>query len=446
MGIDCLLISTNQVVTPYPVYPLGIAHLAGAMEEAGHKTVHYDILANGGLEGLKSVLTSSHPRLVGLSIRNLDTVDSTSKETYISEVIDIMTLVRHYSSAPVVLGGPAFSILPDELLSLLDADYGIVGEGELLLPWLAGCIESGDPPAKKIFRSNPAKNPWSPVQYDRKIADYYLAWGGMLNVQTKRGCPYTCGYCSYPSLEGRRYRFQDPEAVAHNVMRAVRDFGADYIFFTDSVFNDPKGHYLKVAEALIRAGNTTPWCAFFRPQGFEKDTLMLLKRSGLSAMELGTDAGCDQTLAGLHKGFAFDDVKHANDLAHSLAIPCAHFIIFGGPDEDRGTLAEGIQNLESLNGSVAFAFAGIRILPGTAIFERAIAEGIITRDQPMREPVYYFSPKIEEQELNKQLRKAWAGRFDRIFPASVMEDRIKHLHNHGHVGPMWDFLVRKRRK
>ena len=446
MGIDCLLISTNQVVTPYPVYPLGIAYLAGALEKSGHRAAHYDILANNGTGNLQDLLAASSPALVGLSIRNLDTVDSNARETYISGVVEVMSLVRKHCRAPVVLGGPAFSILPEELLELLGADYGVVGEGEGVLPWLADRIESGDPPDQRIFRADPEENPWRGVKYDQKIADYYISWGGMLNVQTKRGCPFNCGYCSYPSLEGRKYRFQEPEAVVESVMRAVREYGARYIFFTDSVFNDPKGHYLRVAEELVRAGNSTPWCAFFRPQGLEREALKLLQRAGLSAMELGTDAGCDKTLAGLHKGFTFDEVRQANDLALDLGIPCAHFIIFGGPDEDGDTLAEGLRNVEGLDGSVTFAFKGIRILPDTAIYERAVAEGLIARDRKMREPVFYFSPGIEEKVLDEELRRAWSGRFDRIYPAAEMQDRIKHLHHHGHVGPMWDFLVRRRKK
>ncbi|MBU0730127.1 MAG: lipid biosynthesis B12-binding/radical SAM protein [Proteobacteria bacterium] len=446
MGIDCLLISTNQVVTPFPVYPLGVAHLVGALEEAGHRAFHYDILANGGTDSLEKYLADFRPALVGLSIRNLDTVDSTAPRTYIDAVVKTMEIVRKCTSVPVVLGGPAFSILPEELLDFLKADYGVIGEGELLLPWLADQIETGKPPKERILRSEPSDTPWRPVKYDKQAVDYYLGWGGMLNIQTKRGCPYNCGYCSYPSLEGNRYRFRDPEAVADDVMRVSREFGAPYIFFTDSVFNDAAGHYLKVAEALIRAGNKTPWCGYFRPNKIEKDHLDLLVRSGLSAMELGTDASTDTTLAGLDKGFSFDDVLRFDELARDSEISCAHFIIFGGPGETEETLVQGLKNVEKLDGSVVFAFSGIRILPGTAIFERAVREGVIAPDQPMREPVFYFSPEIAEQKINEMVSASWKGRFDRIYPASMMEDRIRHLHHNGHVGPMWDFLVRSRKK
>lgn len=444
MGLNCLLISTNQVMTPYPVYPLGVAHLAGALEAAGHHVFYYDVLAHGGVVVLRDQLLNSPPDLVGLSIRNLDTVDSTAPDSFIGYASEVMSVVRECSTAPVVLGGPAFSIVPEEMMALLQADFGIVGEGEILLPWLADCLEQGRPPAETILRSNPSAEPWAPVLYDKNTVDYYLGWGGMLNVQTKRGCPYRCAYCSYPSLEGCRYRFKPPEAVAETVIKATRDFGAKYVFFTDSVFNDAQGHYLQVAEALVRAGNKTPWCAFFRPEGLKKEALELLKSSGLSAMELGTDAASDTTLAGLNKGFDFAEVIRANDLAGDLGIPCAHFIIFGGPGENSATLSQGIDNIARLKRSVVFAFTGIRVLPGTAMEARAVADGVMTIDQSLLAPFFYFSPDVTAEEIDIVLRREWTGRFDRIYPASVMEERIRHLHRRGHEGPMWDFLVRQR--
>ncbi|MFN2365222.1 MAG: cobalamin-dependent protein, partial [Desulfurivibrionaceae bacterium] len=133
MGFDCLLVSTNRVVTPFPVYPLGVAHLMGALEETGHRASHYDLLARGGLAGLAVILEDRDFGLIGLSIRNLDTVDSTAPDAFMEGVIEAVAFIRRYSRAPLVLGGPAFSIMPETILELLQADYGVVGEGEEML-------------------------------------------------------------------------------------------------------------------------------------------------------------------------------------------------------------------------------------------------------------------------------------------------------------------------
>lgn len=445
MGLDCLLVSTNCVVTPFPVYPLGVAHLIGALEEAGHRTRHFDLLSQGGLAGLDDILRQHKPGLIGLSIRNLDTVDSTAPDSFMAGVIETTNFIRQRSKAPLVLGGPAFSIMPETIMVLLAADYGVVGEGERLLPWLATELESGRSPERKILAGGTGISSWPKVVYDQDIADFYLARGGMLNIQTKRGCPHRCSYCSYPILEGRTYRTRDPEEVAVEVMRLSAEHGARAIFFTDSVFNDANGHYLEVAEALIRAGNKIPWYGYFRPQNLTAEGLSLMKRAGLAAMELGTDATTNTTLAGLQKDFTFADVVRGHELAITQNVPCAHFVIFGGPGETRQTLAEGLANMEKLNNSVVFAFAGIRVLPGTAIHRRAIDDGVMQPEDSLLAPFFYFSPSIEEREMAETIGRAWAARLDRIFPASQLQDRVTSLHSKGHIGPLWDKLVRSRR-
>ena len=436
----CLIVSTNRVLNPYPVYPLGAALVTGALQAAGHDCRHYDFLAGGGVTGLKQAMTEHQPELVGLSIRNIDTVDSTAPDAFLSDVLEIMHIVRQHTRATVVVGGPAFSILPDALMASLRPDYGIIGEGETLLPWLADRLQQGRPPKERILKASCDKNPWRPVSYQQEIAEYYLQHGGMLSIQTKRGCPYRCGYCSYPMLEGKKYRYRDPQEVAEDFARATKDFGARYIFFTDSVFNDAKQRYLAIAEALIRAGNTTPWCAFFRPQKMNKENLRLLQRAGLSSMEIGTDASTDKTLAALGKGFGFSEVEHTNALALELGIPCVHFVIFGGPGEDETTVRQGLANIERLGQSAVFAYSGIRILPDTAIYRQALKEKQIAPTHDLVDPVFYFSPDIKKERMEQIISNAWKGRHNRIFPGSRLQPIVDRLHQRGHIGPLWELI------
>jgi lipid biosynthesis B12-binding/radical SAM protein len=442
MGLNCLLISTNLVQTPYPVYPLGVAHLAGALEAAGHDVIHFDILASSDLESLAAVLEKSQFDLIGLSIRNLDTTDSSDPTSFVYQASDLMRIVRQKSNSPIVVGGPAFSIFPKEIFSILQPDYGVLGEGENVLPWLADCLCSGRPPQKGIIKSENIKCPWQPVSYFKPIADYYLKWGGMLNVQTKRGCPNKCIYCSYPLLEGKEIRSRDPGEVADEVEKLTRDFGAKYIFFADAVFNDHENHYLKLTEALIKNNNKTPWCAFFQPRNLSRNKIAYMKQSGLAAMELGTDASSNKTLKGLRKNFTFMDVLKTNDAAAKEKVPAAHFIIFGGPGENKETLKEGLENIAKLKNSVVFGCVGIRVLPNTAIYKQALQEGVCNKDN-LLEPFFYYSPMITRKEIDRSLRDAWKGRFDRIYPLVELQPRITRLHEKGYVGPMWDFLIKR---
>jgi len=434
------------MVSPYPVYPIGLAHLAGVLQEAGHVVHHVDILADGNTKRLQQLLTKKSFDIIGVSIRNIDNVDSSNSQGLLGHIEEVIQIARNESQAPIVLGGPGFSIMPEVLLAHLDGDYGVVGEGELAFPQLIDRIMSGEPIKEKLLYGSITSDPWcQPVFYD-STAGYYLKHGGMLSVQTKRGCYHNCSYCSYPTIEGKRMRYRDPRQVAEEVHRLVREHQARYIFFTDGVFNDEAGHYLRVAEELIRADNRIPWCAFFRPQNLSRKELTLLKKSGLSSMELGTDGASDTTIGGLNKGFTFDEVIAINEYAVSESIPCAHFIMFGGPDETEETVNEGLDNISRLPESVVFAYAGIRIFPGTGLHKRAIKDRIISRDLSLLNPVFYFSPQVTQEYIEKKLCQSFKGRIDRIFLYGDLGIKINALHMMGHDGPLWDKLLLRKQE
>ena len=75
----------------------------------------------------------------------------------------------------------------------------------------------------------------------------YLEEGGMGNIQTKRGCPFSCIYCTYPLLEGKKVRLRKTEEVVEEIHHLVEE-GVDYIYFVDDIFNYPPSY----AEALCR--------------------------------------------------------------------------------------------------------------------------------------------------------------------------------------------------
>ncbi len=443
MVAHCLLVSANRVVSPYPVYPLGIAHLIGALQRHGHSADHIDILASGGYSTLLERLEDTHYDIIGISIRNIDTVDSASPHELLSDIIEAIRHIREHSKTPIVLGGPGFSIMPERLLAYCNADYGVVGEGEEAFPQLINMLMAEEHPEQKLFSKSLTSFPDCRPIYSHDVTPYYIAHGGMLSVQTKRGCNYGCAYCTYPAIEGKKLRHRKPLEVVNDIERLCRQFGARYIFFSDALFNDPSDQYLEIAEQLIRTGNTTPWCAFFRPQDLKKDTLRLLKRSGMVAMELGTDATTDATLIGLNKGFTFDEVVAVNEAIIAESIACAHFLMFGGPGETEETVRQGITNLKRLRRAAVFAYIGIRILPGTRIHKHAIADKLLSDDTDLVAPIFYYSPQVDRIFIDRQLRSAFHGKKDRMYPVSESEHLIPLLHRIGHVGPLWDLLIDK---
>lgn len=438
------LISCNITQDPYPVYPLGMSMVAEAARLNGHDVAEFDINVQGdNISSIQQFIRETRPDFVGLSLRNVDSANYNKPDAYIEDYKKVVQAIREIVSVPIILGGSGYTIFPERILEELQADYGIAGEGEGAFCHLLEQLETDPDSAYRIYYNYPPLDRFSALNRNDFLAEHYKKHGGMLSVQTKRGCPHRCAYCSYPVLEGRRYRFRTPEDVVDEIEMLIQKYHADYYAITDSVFNDAQGKYLEIAEALVRRGIRVPWMCFLRPRNFTEEEVTLLKRSGLDAIEWGTDCATDVTLKAMRKDFTWEQVVHSNNLFASFGISNAHFIIFGGPRETYATLDEGLNNLLKLEKCVVFAGIGIRIFPDTAVYQWALDEGKITPDQNLLKPTYYFSDAVDIDTMHEKILAAFKGRLDRIYPDGQYTEVARTFHLTGNRGPAWDLLLKR---
>jgi radical SAM superfamily enzyme YgiQ (UPF0313 family) len=439
-----LLISANITKEPFPVFPLGMAAVAHDVRRRGHKVIEWDFQAEDeSTDKLLDLVSSEAPDIIGLSLRNIDNCNSQHTAFYCDFYSDIVKELRTRTNSTIVLGGPGFSLFPEILVEKIGADYGIEGEGETVFASLIDELMAGNKPEEKILRSSIplAGDEIKAPERDQITAAYYISRGGMLNIQTKRGCPFRCAYCTYPALEGKFYRHRPATDVADEIEMLIKKNNLAYYFIADSVFNDVDKRYLKIAEELIRRKITLPWMAYFKPDRFTTDEVALLKASGLQAVEWGTDCSSDTTLKGMNKSFSWADVEASNSCFSSAGIASAHFIIFGGPDETEKTVEEGLANIARLDNCIVFAATGVRVLPKTLMHQRAIDDGLITSDNDLLEPFFYYSPATSREFLHDAISKSFASRVDRIYPMGEDTSRVEAFHKMGYTGPIWDLLL-----
>jgi radical SAM superfamily enzyme YgiQ (UPF0313 family) len=453
MSSRVLLISINRCATPDPVFPLALAHLNSALRQAGHQTRWFDFLAHN--VPLDRVLAEFPADYVGISVRNIDDVLIRKQETFFTGLDALCANIRTQSRAVIILGGSGFSIFPRELFAYARADYAICGEGEAAFADLIRTLNAGGDPQTipgLVFERDGRIlcNPPAPATPGTLLADsdlgagvagFYLENGGMLNVQTQRGCAFHCCYCTYPVIEGRLHRRRAGEEVADEFERAAR-VGAKYLFVVDSVFNSSPRHVHEICEALVRRNLKIPWGCFLRPQGLTREEMRLMARAGLAHIEFGSDSFCDEVLHAYGKGFVFEDVLNASQLAHEEKIDCCHFLISGGPGETRQTLQEGFENSRRLEGAIVMAVVGMRIYPGTALFQRAVAEGQVEKTANLLNPVYYVSRELDREEIFRRLQQ-----FARLCPNWIVGDPspayaslVERLRRRGVIGPLWSYL------
>ncbi len=450
-----LLISTNRATAPYVVYPLGMAVIAGALNRAGHQVEQFDLLAAEDNDknpekteshtSLEKTIHNFSPEFICLSLRNIDNTDSFSgiESWYLEEARQTVKSIRHLTSAPLIIGGPAFSLMPEAILDFLKTDYGVIGEGEEALPRLINELIAGKTPTRLVKGAQPLTgDEFASPQFHPQLLDFYQSRSGMANLQSKRGCPHRCSYCTYPELEGRTFRRRPAAAVVDDIERLIKEHQIETLFFVDSVFNESGGHHLAIAEEILHRSLKIKWSAFFRPADLDIKDLKLMQQAGLFALELGSDAVTDKTLKGLGKGFSFTDIQTTHENCLKLKLPAAHYVIFGGPDETPETLQEGLANLDYLNGGVLFAFSGLRILPGTKLYQRALKEEIISPTTSLLRPIYYFSPQIEPKAMNKAITKACQGHRQRLFPPTESLERLAIMQRFGFKGLLWDKLIK----
>lgn len=444
-----LLISSNVTTSPYPIYPIGLGMISAALANSGHEVLQTDFLFNEtSLEASGEEIRDYNPDIIGISVRNIDNVNFMNNKYYIDNVKNIVTRIREVSAAKVVLGGAGFSLIPAQILLETGADYGIIGEGERLM------VEFADNAAKGIFPEEPLIGP-SPMMpgaeigsslYDERLLQFYLHSGSIASIQTKRGCAYKCVYCTYPQLEGKTLRKRNPSAVVEDIRHLKEKFNSKYIFFVDSVFNDDEGAYLEVVDEMLRQDVSIPWTAFIKPGGLTDEIVQKMKKTGFAAAEVGADAASDTTLKAMGKNFRFKDIAECNDMLCRNGIATSHFFMFGCPGETEDTVREGIANVLSLKNCVAFIFMGIRILPGTPLAKIAVREGVIPAELDLLKPVYYLSPNVEKEWLEKTLATAFDGVRNCLFPPDAMDNSLQILHKLGYTGPMWDLLLSERKR
>jgi radical SAM superfamily enzyme YgiQ (UPF0313 family) len=418
--------------------------VARALVEHGHDVKQFDFLSSGTeLNNIASIINEIKPDVVGISMRNIDNVNMLCEEKYTGLVKQIVKTIKDNTKAPVFLGGTAYSILPEQMLEEVGADYGIVGEGEKLAVELVELLEKKQLPENRIFSSSPSLigTQMRPAIYDKQIMKYYIENGTIPGVQSKRGCTHKCIYCSYPYLEGSTFRARDVQETVDDIECLTNEHNAKMIFFTDSVFNDEQGYYIELLEEMKRRKVVVPWTAYIKPEKIEDSVLKLMKETGVKGVELGSDASTDETLRGIGKSFTFDNIIECNTCFTEHDIATANYFMFGGPNETKQTVLKGIDNITSLQNTVSFMFMGIRIVPNTPLADLAKKQGVISECEDLLDTKYYISPSLDKDWLESTLHAGFKKYRHCVFPPNALDSSVKFLQKMGHKGLMWDMLI-----
>ena len=429
MSMRVLLVYSNQSRELVPAPPVGLSYVASATEAAGHQVKLLDLAFADDIPGkIAQAIEAFAPEVVGLSIRNIDNVIHQRFDSPLQLLQAQIAVIRKKARSaegqpvPLVLGGPAISILAEKVLPLFGADYAVVGEGEAVFPALLTALAKGASPARLpglcYWQDGVAKrNPSTllPGFVDSGMQQWidwapYQHAGGTWPIQTKRGCPMHCVYCAYPLVEGRRFRQREPKEVVDEIERVLRQHRPRTFEFVDSTFNLPASHSIAICEEIIRRGVKAQFTAMgVNPLDVPPELFPLMKRAGFNSVMITPEAGNDTMLKNLGKGFSMRQVNLCLERVAAAGLKSMWFFMLGGPGETMATCEESIRFAETrLTGKnfITVFFTGVRILPGTILARKVIEDGYFPADTDFSAGVFYFSPEINEQQVLDRIHQA----------------------------------------
>lgn len=402
-----LFISANTEQVNMPVMPLGLACVAEAARGAGHTVALLDLMFGGDTRGaLQDAIGSFQPECIGISVRNIDDQKREAPQFLLEKVKGVVADCRHWSTAPIVVGGAGFSIFPESVLGYLEADMGIAGEGETALPAVLARLAEGRDPSDLPGVYLPGRTPQRARVRCHHLDRLALPGSDMLSasaarshdpwipVQTRRGCALRCSYCSTPLIEGTILRKRSPERVVDWIAQWAAA-GFTHFFFVDNTFNLPNRYAMEICRRIIARRLEMAWRCILYPGSVTGELVACMAAAGCTAVSLGFESGSAPVLRSLGKRFTPEEIRIASDLCAAHGIEQMGFLMLGGPGETRQTVEESLAFADSLRLDALQLTVGIRIYPGTALAETARREGMIPAGDPLLRPRFYLARELE---------------------------------------------------
>ncbi len=357
-------------------------------------------------------------RVLRADLVGISTITSTAPRAYA-----LADEIRR-SGIPVVLGGPHVTCLPDEGLD--HADMVVRGEGEKPILAIAryimgeGSLDSvpglsyraGARVVHNPLHAEPVNLKELPAP-DLSLIQGYVGRsslaGRVVPIQTTRGCPFQCNFCSVTAMFGRQLRRRSAESVVAE-LRKYHHTKTLAFFYDDNFTANPK-HTRKICKLIIDADLDLKWSAQVRLEvARDQDLLDLMYRAGCQTLFIGFESVNPGAQAESGKSHAVDEMEHAVNVIRRTGIEVHGMFIFGF-DADEGRDLEATLQFARKVPITTAQFLILTPFPGTDLFTRFKRENrILSSDWNLYDGHHVvFKPlNLEPLELqNTQVRAHW---------------------------------------
>lgn len=286
----------------------------------------------------------------------------------------------------VALGGVHPSLMADEAGA--HADAVVIGESEDTWPQLLEDLENGGMKPRYTAQAKPDLINLPVPRRDLMRKDAYL---NIPKVETSRGCPFRCSFCSTTIFYGPRMRFRPVE----DVVDEVRSIGHRFVFFTDNNITANKNYAKRLFRALAPLG------VYWLSQGSidmadDEELMDLARRSGCAGMLVGFESLSDENIANMGKKASnrVEEYEEKIRIFHRHQIGLIGCFVFGFDGDDKGVFKKTVDFIERNNVDCP-QLTVLTPYPGTSLRDELEAQDRILHSRWEKYDVgnVVFSPK-----------------------------------------------------
>ena len=339
--------------------PLGLAYLSAVLERDGVSCdIHDNYLLNWDND--KIIELAEHYDIIGIT-----GLTATS--------LVAIELAKRLKHKFLICGGPHATLFPQQMLEHFDTV--VRGESELVITSvvknrLTGIIEGIK---TEVLDEIPLPNRNKLPMEEYPHQNEFLNANRVFSINTSRGCPFNCSFCSVRTIWGKSYRAFSPRRVAKEIKLLIKDYKANGIYFREDNFTYNRNRVINICK-LIKNLNIE-WVCESRVEHLDEELVKIMAGAGCKGMWFGTESGSNKVLKMLHKGVNKEKAVETFNLCRKYKIKTGASFILGIPGETQKDMYETLWFANKLDSYWTW-FNYYLGIPGSDLYNQVIKEKI----------------------------------------------------------------------